>query len=315
MNISNELIALDWSSSTQLRELSILGMNFPYYGTKCHIRLLTNLKYLNISHSLVDDVGQITCLTNLEDLRMGDQHPGADVFKILTSVLSLDIIQMKGINIDDISPMTQLTKLKFKPDSANLQFPNFSILTNIKHLGISEESIFNPVNMKISDLKQLEKIKINNPQLVHQISPDQHTNLRKLVLKTPISLRDPIPKDALTLLCTITSLKKLRIVTFAKFDSRTFYQNISQLTQLQSLSVEEIPMKECFKPEFVRFLQPLTRLTFFHTDGSLTPATAKKITALTQLIELNVRSIGKSLLNTVKSFPFRVVHTEVSSLD
>lgn len=188
-------------------------------------------------------------------------------------------------------------------------FPYYHTRCNVRMLSCGNTSTSQPTTFQFTDLKQLQK----RPALIGDIAAADLTNLRELRLDRPRSNIFSLTKDEITSLCTLTTLQKLQVFSF-KLDHRTFFQNVQKLTNLQSLIIDDpTSLPDSFKPEFVRFLQPLTCLTYLQISH-LTPAAAKKITLLTQLIELNVCHISKSLLHSVKQFPFRVVYQEASTV-
>jgi internalin A len=160
-------------SSTPVDDLSVLSglihlqslklqMNCKYNGfaNVDGLKSLTNLKELDLSDNIIDDVNGLKDLTNLEKLSLEDT--GLKDISTLSGLTNLQYFNLNRNDIEDISSLSGLTDLQYLDLGRNpvSNISALSKLTNLQTLLLSKYSASSSIHYdKISDISALSGLK------------------------------------------------------------------------------------------------------------------------------------------------------------
>lgn len=126
VDLTSNLIS-DISKITKLTNLRELYLGVNSISNIDNIGNLTNLKILVLSNNKIQDISELAKMIQLEELFLGQKTSTPRY--IIESVINHTI----GNNIEDISPLTELIKLK----TLGIDYNNISNLDAIKHINLS----------------------------------------------------------------------------------------------------------------------------------------------------------------------------------
>lgn len=237
---SSRTVLLD--GNNRIIGLNLAGLNtiqlFPVY-------LLTDLRYLNLTNIIIDDLTYLRELTSLTHLYiMGDD---IDDIEPLRKLVNLEVLNLASNDVNDISALIEMTKLRFLDITSNSIriFGVLGQLTELQELHLdyvnSENALF------LSGLKALKKLSLNHSELT---TCDAFRGLKKL---------DHLELNSNNL-NNIEGLKSLSKLEYLDLGNNRYIEDVSALSSLTSLKFLDLTRNKISDTSFLRKLHWLERL-------------------------------------------------------
>ena len=157
---------------SELENLQYLNLKKNKIFTLEPFRKLTKMVILNVAFNNFTDVSPIRDMTEIRRLYL-NENPGVQDISSLTNFPNLELIDLSGVRVRDISALSTYKKMKRLDMNNNIVISDLSPLTPLKNLA----EVYINKNYKVSDLSPLrnkEKMRIlrcNNISIISDISP------------------------------------------------------------------------------------------------------------------------------------------------